>query len=289
MLNHNPDRSMARQADLRLSFLGEFASKDCEAQYRQYELQANKQQARLVLIVVIVGIAFFTLSDYILFGITAPFALLLSVRLVLILASLALSWALKREFSLRQFERIGLSYLLGLTAGIIYIQATRPPGYIAYAILSVLIICVFYMASPLPLRLQAIPALLLSLGTVLLLVKSSLPLDKLSNIAIIYGVVCANLIGAIVSLQAHYWKRQQFAALSRETRLCQELARAMEEIRTLRGTIPICSYCKNIKNEPGDWQKIEAYISLHTDAVFSHGICPECFAKHFSNYAKSSS
>src|SRR2546423_7973950 len=124
MLNSNLDYSTARQGDARLSLLGEFASKNWEAQYRRHELQANKQQARLVLILVIVGIAFFTLSDYILFGITAQFALLLSVRLALILASLALSWTLKREFSLRQFERIGLGYLVGLTAGIIYIQAT---------------------------------------------------------------------------------------------------------------------------------------------------------------------
>ncbi len=72
------------------------------------------------------------------------------------------------------------------------------------------------------------------------------------------GVVCANFIGAIVSLQANYWKRQQFIALARETRRHQKLARTLEEIRTLRGTIAICSYCKNIKNEPGDWQKIEA-------------------------------
>lgn len=289
MLNHTSRGSKTGQADARLNFLGEFRSKTCEAKYRRAELPANRQQARLVLLVAIAGIAFFTLSDYLLFGITARFAWLLGVRLALILASVALAWMLKRPFSLRRFEGIGLGYLLALTAAIIYIQATRPPGYIAYTILSVLVICMFYMAAPLPLRLQAIPALLLSLATVLLLVKSSLPLDKLSNIAITYGVVGANFIGAIVSLQANYWKRQQYIALARETRLRQELAIAMEEIRTLRGTIAICSYCKNIKNEPGDWQKIEAYVSNHTHAVFSHGICPECLSKHFGNLVKSPS
>ena len=281
------DDSVNGQAEPRLNLFGEFASRDCEAQYRQYELRANRRQARLMLIIVMAGIPFFTLSDYILFGITTKFALLLAVRLAIILSSLALSGALKKDLRLRQFEIIGLGYLLGLSGGILYIQASRPPGYNAYAALSVLAICAFYMASPLPLKVQAIPALLLSLGTVLLLFNSHSPLDKLSSIAVIYGVACANLIGAIVSIQSRYWKRHEFVALLRETRLRQQLGRAMEEIRTLRGTIPICSYCKNVKNAPGEWQQIEAFLTTHTHAIFSHGICPQCYEKHFHDYVKS--
>lgn len=49
-----------------------------------------------------------------------------------------------------------------------------------------------------------------------------------------------------------------------------------EEIKSLRGVIPICSYCHNIRNEKGAWDQLEAYISTHSDAQFSHGICPEC-------------
>lgn len=49
-----------------------------------------------------------------------------------------------------------------------------------------------------------------------------------------------------------------------------------EEIRTLRGVIPICSYCHNIRDEKGAWDQLEAYISAHSVAQFSHGICPEC-------------
>ena len=52
-----------------------------------------------------------------------------------------------------------------------------------------------------------------------------------------------------------------------------------EEIRTIQGTIPICSYCHGIRNEDGAWDKLEAYISKHSDAQFSHGICPSCLPK----------
>ena len=55
-----------------------------------------------------------------------------------------------------------------------------------------------------------------------------------------------------------------------------ELKRAREEIRTLRGIIPICAKCKKIRDDEGYWKQIETYIEKHSDALFSHGLCPEC-------------
>ncbi len=55
-----------------------------------------------------------------------------------------------------------------------------------------------------------------------------------------------------------------------------ELKRARAEIKTLRGYIPICAKCKKIRNDEGFWSQIETYIENHTEALFSHGICPEC-------------
>lgn len=51
------------------------------------------------------------------------------------------------------------------------------------------------------------------------------------------------------------------------------------EIRTLRGIVPICSYCKKIRDDKGFWSQVEAYVSKHSYAEFSHGACPECFKK----------
>jgi PAS domain S-box-containing protein len=68
-------------------------------------------------------------------------------------------------------------------------------------------------------------------------------------------------------------------ALEREE-LIHDLKKSLEEIRTLKGIIPICSYCKNIRNDEGAWDRLEKYICEHSDAEFSHGICPECIRKH---------
>lgn len=59
----------------------------------------------------------------------------------------------------------------------------------------------------------------------------------------------------------------------------QELSQALEQIRTLRGIVPICANCKKIRDDEGFWQQVEVYVRDHTEAEFSHGICPECMKK----------
>ena len=58
-----------------------------------------------------------------------------------------------------------------------------------------------------------------------------------------------------------------------------ELEEALKEIKTLRGIIPICSYCHSIRDEEGKWNRLEAYLSNHSDARFSHSMCPKCEPK----------
>lgn len=53
-----------------------------------------------------------------------------------------------------------------------------------------------------------------------------------------------------------------------------------DQVRTLEGILPICSYCKKIRDERDDWKRLEEYIEDRSQAEFSHGICPECFARH---------
>ncbi len=61
----------------------------------------------------------------------------------------------------------------------------------------------------------------------------------------------------------------------------EELEAALEHVRTLQGIIPICMHCHQIRNDTDSWQQIEHYIAEHSEAKFSHGICPTCFAKHY--------
>ena len=60
-----------------------------------------------------------------------------------------------------------------------------------------------------------------------------------------------------------------------------DLRAALSEVKKLQGILPICSYCKKIRDDHGAWQGIEGYVRERSDAEFSHGICPECAKKHY--------
>jgi len=72
----------------------------------------------------------------------------------------------------------------------------------------------------------------------------------------------------------------KIAALKEQSeRKNKELQKALESIRTLRGMIPICASCKKIRDDEGYWHDVAVYVRDHSEAEFSHGICPECMAK----------
>ena len=64
----------------------------------------------------------------------------------------------------------------------------------------------------------------------------------------------------------------------------EELQKALDHVKVLQGIIPICMHCHKIRNDNQAWDKMEAYIQDHSDAQFSHSICPECMEKHFSEF-----
>ena len=66
--------------------------------------------------------------------------------------------------------------------------------------------------------------------------------------------------------------------------LIEALQKALSEVKTLRGFLPICSYCKKIRDDKGYWSQIESYIHKHSDAEFTHGICPECAKKYYPDF-----
>lgn len=67
--------------------------------------------------------------------------------------------------------------------------------------------------------------------------------------------------------------------------LITSLQNAAKEIKTLRGILPICSHCRKIRDDAGSWSKIEHYVRAHSEATFSHGICPDCVQKMYPELA----
>lgn len=61
----------------------------------------------------------------------------------------------------------------------------------------------------------------------------------------------------------------------------RELTTALAEIDTLKGILPLCSFCKKIRDDQGYWQQVDAYIQTHTSAEISHSLCPDCLKEHY--------
>jgi CHASE3 domain sensor protein len=96
-------------------------------------------------------------------------------------------------------------------------------------------------------------------------------------------LIFGSLLAAALLLFANYLVSREMGRRSRieaeREKLINELKRALEEVRTLSGMIPICGWCKSIRTDQGYWQSVEQYVREHTEATFTHGICPVCADK----------
>jgi len=86
---------------------------------------------------------------------------------------------------------------------------------------------------------------------------------------------------AAIALQNSRNLDAMLAAKKQREDLIIELKSALEKVKKLSGLLPICSFCKNIRDDKGYWNRIENYIREHSEAEFSHGLCPECANKHY--------
>ena len=87
----------------------------------------------------------------------------------------------------------------------------------------------------------------------------------------------------IVFLQ-YIWEKEAKETLLKQTlKDKEEMEKALHEIKQLQGILPICSLCKKIRNDKGYWEQVEQYIHNHSEAEFTHGICPEC-ARRLYNF-----
>ncbi len=94
-----------------------------------------------------------------------------------------------------------------------------------------------------------------------------------------YAIVLILLVGLIIGIvRLRIWRH-----IKREKVLQARIQEALLNIKALSGLIPICSSCKKIRNDKGYWDHLEVYIQSHSEAQFSHGICPDCIKKLYSH------
>lgn len=88
------------------------------------------------------------------------------------------------------------------------------------------------------------------------------------------------ILSALLGL---FWGKIRYTGKQKSEAIAR-LNKALEEVKTLSGFLPICASCKKIRDDRGYWNQIETYISDHSEAEFSHGICPECCKKLYPEF-----
>jgi hypothetical protein len=121
-----------------IRLLGEFESIELEEQYRRQQLKHDTPQTRVLVVIVLIGTAVFTFSDYRLFGTSTQFWLLFAVRAVLMLVCIAALAVVSRVPTPRAFDRTLLVWSLVAAACVTYIDSTRPSNYSGLAVVTVL-------------------------------------------------------------------------------------------------------------------------------------------------------
>lgn len=98
-------------------------------------------------------------------------------------------------------------------------------------------------------------------------------------------VIASSLLLLAAVLVSAYLSRRSYllwlAAEGEKDRLITELTAALNEVKTLRGILPVCSFCKKIRDDSGYWEQVDVYLQQHSGADISHGICPSCAEEHY--------
>lgn len=254
---------------------------ELETQFRERRLQQDVSQVVVVVAVVMAAVVVFGLADLRSAAPNDLSGLLSFARAVVLAASVALMVMLRRSPSVGRYDAAVLVWMLLVAGDLLIVNATRPGAPALNAALDIMAIVGVYVVVPVPLHLQAGPALVATAGYFGLWGLSGAPTDIVEKVVVSGCFALAHILGILGSHHTHRLARSQYTALLREQEAKGKLERALSEIRVLKGIIPICSHCRKVRSDSGFWEQVEGYVRKHADVDFSHSICPQCAAEHY--------
>jgi hypothetical protein len=263
--------------DGRIQWLGTFSSAALEQAYRAKRQGDDLWLARLCVLAAIARILLCAILDYRALAANV-FLFSLACRVAFVFLSV---WAL---VSLRASDRFFFPWCLLLAIITTCFISLRIPTDTSHVYMTLATVLAAYVVAPLPLLPQMLAAIPFSIAVFGILMTT----DRMGAISLGVAFVLANTVGIAISAQLQRRRRLSFLRNLRETELRTALQQALAEVKTLRGRIPICAWCKMIRDKDNAWQPVESFVRQHTHAEFSHGICPSCYQAEFARRTASS-
>ena len=246
-------------------------------------LMRNDRRLVQALLVFIMGPLFWFLGmDLILFSGDWPrLEGRVALRLLAALLILAGMLAVRASEGRKNYSRAVLGVALTIALLQLANNLLRPQGAALPLRTPLMFLIMMYGALPNSLGRQIVPPLLYTAGIVAeraWWVTDNTSGDFASDVLIVLFV---NAIGVVMVYRRAALEREIAVRFQAEQQAAAMAQRALADLRTLRGIIPICSHCRKVRSEVGDWQQLEQYVAEHSEADFSHGVCPNCLRQHY--------
>jgi hypothetical protein len=255
---------------------------DLEQRYREGKLANDKGLAITIIAFMLFILTVFVFVD--LHFLDKGFSLYASVtsRCVTLVISLLAAWMVYCQSKTRAFDLIMLAWTMVVISHMLIVSVVRPEHFVTLYAYDILVILGIYSALPIPLSFQLLPSLVLTGGScVLWLSYKAFSWDSLETGATLGAYFITNIFGIYLSSRLKKSDRKKFVLLMQEKEAKAQLENTLDEVKVLRGIIPICVFCKKIRNDEAYYEAVEAYVKRHSEADFSHTYCPDCMKEHY--------
>lgn len=244
-------------------------TQDAAAALEELRLSSDRRLSANGLALLLVPAIWFIKTDFDLYAHDLPkLKQRLILRLILVIIPAVSFFWLRKVRTRASYSTALLWTALAVVVVTLGLNAIRPQGSGLPLRSPLLVLCILYFAMPAtPIR-QCTPPMLMSVGLI------ALRMTWLRGGGIDVGgdviaIVVLNMLGVMT--------------IARRVHLEAATSAVVGELKTLRGIIPICSHCRKLRSEIGGWQQIERYFHERSDALFSHGICPDCLQEHYQD------
>ena len=242
----------------------------------------DREQARTVLAALAIPLAAFGVTDA-LFAAGDLHRLLVmwGGRAAVLLALGALWHQLGRMSKRPDFERtLFLAQLAGVAVSIAT-HFSRGADTLIVTRFEILCVVGYYVAIPLRARYQVVPAVTLSVVSLLLVVFWHTDVSRAELVSLVACFGLANILGMLLTRRRHATEAEEELAWRAMSMAHANLQKTVRELRALRGVVPICPGCRKVRGAREAWQQLEAFVAERGDVEFSPILCPTCLAAEF--------
>ncbi len=262
-----------------------------EGEYRRRHVSTDYALFLVALAVTTPPLAALARHDLHFLGNSPAAYLLIGARFAMLLWAIFLAWHVRKVEDPDRLDRWVLSWMIPIVVTQFCIDLSRPSDYLYSFVLDVPFILMLLLTTGCGWPKRAVPPTIHTLAVLYVVWYCKQPHAVTPQGSITWSLLLALTGGYIMAGRIENYRRSQFLSSIREAEARRELEKSLRELRetraqvaTLSGLLPICSNCKKVRDDHGYWQQIESYLSLHSEARFSHGLCPECLKSLYPEY-----